>query len=163
MWHYRAASLTVVTWRMMPPQYLWNSSMNHLLLCFIKQAEFDQMTVFTSVTGDTFYSLIGFEFVFFAFDVTVQWPGVIIGGHKINNSLKAEQYKLCCTVNVSLNRTWLKYLLCHTILSWLWKWQICSVNSSVGQVYSQYLKYVMDKHLLKNITREYCSVYCCIE
>ena len=41
--------------------------MNHLSLCFIKQTEFDQMTVFTFVMCDTFYSSIGFELVFFFF------------------------------------------------------------------------------------------------
>ena len=61
-------------------------------------------------------------------------------GVKSNNSLKAEQCKLYGTVKLSLNRTWLKYLLCHAMLRCHWQWE------------------VQDKHFLSTAAQLKCTV-----
>lgn len=107
-------------------------SLFHKLFWITLYTAFDQMTceVCTCFMGEVLYSWVlslPLMPLYYGSLIKARWnqnPLVMLDGHNNNNSPKAEQYKLYCTVNLSMNRTWLKCLLCHVILSWLQKWEL---------------------------------------
>lgn len=120
---------------------------------FVSQVVLNHI-VYCIWSNDSVYMLYGWSLrqlsAFFAFDAIALWkldksmlkpkPLILLDGHNNSNSPKAEQYKLYCTVNLSMNRTWLKYLLCHAILSWLQRWEL------------------KGKYVLSTITKLKCTV-----